>query len=436
MSLSIIILAAGQGLRMSSDVPKVFHCIGNYPMIYHVLDLSLKFKPITTTLVVSKKLDIFKDSLVKRYKNITFQNQIKPLGTADAVTSALKNKKIFKSDTALILYGDTPLISFDTLNRALKEFKKKKIDLSVISMIVNNVNNSYGKLILKEEKLEKIVEKSELGKNQSNINLCNSGIMIIKTNYLIEQLKKIKNQNLKNEFFLTDLVEIFNKENYKVSYFNSKNGEAMGVNDKSDLAKLEKQFQNNMREKFLKAGVTLIDPSTVYFSQDTKIGRDVTIHPNVIFGPKVKISDGVEIKSFSHIENSTIKKFSIVGPFVRLRDKTVINDRAKIGNFVEIKKSDIKNDVKISHLSYIGDTLIEKNTNIGAGTITCNYDGLKKNKTFIGENCFIGSNTSLIAPIKIKRDSIIGAGTVIDKNIQESTIVYRKSKLIKKNKKK
>tara|TARA_B100000287_G_scaffold202738_1_gene191449 strand:- start:2863 stop:3645 length:783 start_codon:yes stop_codon:yes gene_type:complete len=260
--------------------------------------------------------------------------------------------------------------------------------------------------------------------------------MIIKTNYLIEQLKKIKNQNLKNEFFLTDLVEIFNKENYKVSYFNSKNGEAMGVNDKSDLAKLEKQFQNNMREKFLKAGVTLIDPSTVYFSQDTKIGRDVTIHPNVIFGPKVKISDGVEIKSFSHIENSTIKKFSIVGPFVRLRDKTVINDRAKIGNFVEIKKSDIKNDVKISHLSYIGDTLIEKNTNIGAGTITCNYDGLKKNKTFIGENCFIGSNTSLIAPIKIKRDSIIGAGTVIDKNIQESTIVYRKSKLIKKNKKK
>ena len=160
--------------------------------------------------------------MAKKYKNITFQYQIKPLGTADAVTSALKNKKIFKSDTSVILYGDTPLISFDTLNRALKEFKRKKTDLSVISMIVNNMNNSYGKLILKEDKLEKIVEKSELGKNQSNLNLCNSGIMIIKTNYLIEQLKKIKNQNLKKEFFLTDLVEIFNKENYKVSYFNSK----------------------------------------------------------------------------------------------------------------------------------------------------------------------------------------------------------------------
>ena len=240
---------------------------------------------------------------------------------------------------------------------------------------------------------------------------------------------------MKRVSFLTDLVEILDKENYKVSYFNSRIGEAMGVNNKTDLAKAERKFQDDMREKFLKKGVTIIDPCTVYFSKDTKIGKDVIVHPNVVFGPKVKIGNSVVIKSFSHIESSSIGDNAIVGPFVRLRDESIIGSQSKIGNFVEIKKSKIKKNVKISHLSYIGDSSIEKNTNIGAGTITCNYDGLKKNKTFIGENCFIGSNTSLIAPIKIKKDSIIGAGTVVDKNIQEGTVVYRKSQLIKKNKK-
>ena len=209
----------------------------------------------------------------------------------------------------------------------------------------------------------------------------------------------------------------------------------MGVNNKEDLAKLEKQFQEAMRKKFLKKGVTLIDPSSVFFSKDTKIGKDVVVYPNVYFGPGVKIGDKVTIKSFCHIELTKIGNSSVIGPFARLRGETVIDNNVKVGNFVEVKKSKVNNDVKISHLSYVGDSVIEKNSNIGAGTITCNFDGFKKNKTYIGENCFIGSNTSLIAPIKIKKNSVIGAGTVVDKNVQEGSIVYRKSKLIKKDKK-
>ena len=212
--------------------------------------------------------------------------------------------------------------------------------------------------------------------------------------------------------------------------------EFLGVNDKSDQALVEYQFQKMLRKKFLNKGVTMIDPSSIFFSGDTEIGKDVIIHPNVYFGPNVKIGNEVEIKGFCHIENTVIKDRAAVGPFARLRDETNIDKDAKIGNFVEIKKSNIKNNVKISHLSYIGDAYIGENSNIGAGMITCNYDGIKKNKTFIGENCFIGSNTSLIAPIKISNNSIIGASTVVDKNIPQGTTVYRKSELVKKNNKK
>ena len=194
-------------------------------------------------------------------------------------------------------------------------------------------------------------------------------------------------------------------------------------------------LQKKIRNKFLKQGVKMIDPNTVYFSKDTKIGKNVTIEPFVVIGSKVKIKDNVKILSFSHIEGVVINENVSVGPFCRLRPGTILEKNSKIGNFVEVKKSKISHDVKISHLSYVGDSVIEKNTNIGAGTITCNFDGFNKNKTYIGENCFIGSNTSLIAPIKIKKNSVIGAGTVIDKNVQEGSVVYRKSQLIKKDKK-
>jgi bifunctional UDP-N-acetylglucosamine pyrophosphorylase/glucosamine-1-phosphate N-acetyltransferase len=435
MSLSIIILAAGQGLRMNSNLPKVLNCVGGYPMLYHVLDLSYKLKPVFTTLVISSKLDGYKSKIKKKYPKTKFSYQKKQLGTADAVIAAFSDKKILQTDVTLILYADTPLVTYETLSKALKNFNKNNLDMQVLSMKPNDIENSYGRLIIKNGKLRKIVEKVELNSKQKNIDICNSGIMFLKTKYLYDKLKKISNNNNKKEYFLTDLVELFSKENFKLSYFEGIYEEFMGANDKKDLARLEAQFQDSMRSNFLKKGVTLIDPESVYFSKDTKIGKDVVIYPNVFIGPGVVIGDGVEVKSFSHLENSQIDDFSIIGPFARLRDEAEIRENSKIGNFVEIKKSKIDKNVKISHLSYVGDAEIKENTNIGAGTITCNYDGKKKNKTFIGENCFIGSNSSLIAPIKIQKNSTIGAGTVIDKNVKEKSVVYRKSELIKKVKK-
>ena len=436
MSFSIIILAAGKGKRMHSKVPKVFHKVGNHPMIYHVLDTGMSLKPNFVSLVISEGLDIYKSEIKKKYKKVLFAKQHKQLGTADAVSTAFKEKSLRNSDLSLILYGDTPLITKKTLEDSIRRFKKKKADLCVLSMTPLHTNHSYGRLVTKKSRLIKIIEKSEIKSSYDFDNLCNSGIMLIKTNYLTDALKKIRNNNSKKEFFLTDIVEVFNKQNMNVIHVEFPYEEFLGVNDKNDQATVEKVFQNRMREKFLKQGVTLIDPSTVFFSADTKIGNDVIIHPNVQFGRKVKLGDRVEIKGFCHIENSSLKDDVSVGPFARLRDESEIDKDSKIGNFVEIKKSKIKKNVKISHLSYVGDAEINNSANIGAGMITCNYDGYKKNKTYIGENCFIGSNSSLIAPIKIEKDSIIGASTVIDKDIPAGTTVYRKSELIKKNNKK
>ena len=436
MSFSIIILAAGKGKRMNSKIPKVFHKVGNYPMIYHVLDTSMSLKPKYVSLVISEGLDVYKSEIKKKYKKVFIAKQLKQLGTADAVLTALKEKSLRNSNVSLILYGDTPLITKKTLGDSIRKFKKNKADLCVLSMTPSHTNHSYGQLVNKKSKLIRIIEKSETKRCDDLENLCNSGIMLIKTNFLSNALKKIKNNNSKKEFFLTDIVEVFNKQNMNVVHLEFPYEEFLGVNDKNDQAIVEKIFQKKMREKFLKQGVTLIDPGTVFFSADTKIGNDVIIHPNVQFGKKVKLGDRVEIKGFCHLENSSLNNDVSVGPFARLRDNCEIGKDSKIGNFVEIKKSKIKKNVKISHLSYVGDAEISHNANIGAGMITCNYDGYKKNKTYIGENCFIGSNSSLIAPIKIEKNSIIGASTVIDKDISAGTTVYRKSELIKKNNKK
>jgi len=436
MTLSIIVLAAGKGTRMNSEKPKVFHDVGNYPMIFHVLDTAFSLKPSSLNLVISKDLNHKKKDIEKLYKKIFFSNQIKQLGTADAVKSAFNNKNILGSSTSLILYGDTPLITKQTLKKSLLKFKNEDLDISVLAMRPKDLTSPYGRLDIEKKKLKRIIEFSEASVDQKKIELCNSGIMIVKTKLLRKSIEKIRNNNTKSEFFLTDIVEIMSKDKFRVGFTECNFYEILGVNDKSDLSLVENEFQKIQRKKFLEKGVTLIDPQTVYFSYDTKIGRDVTIFPNVFIGPKVEIGDNVKLKSFSHIENSRISKNSETGPFVRTRNDVIIGENVKLGNFVEIKKSKIKKNVKVSHLSYVGDAEIGDNTNIGAGTITCNFDGTKKNKTKIEEDCFIGSNSSLIAPIKIKKRAIIGAGTVIDKDIPEGKTVYRKSELVRKNNKK
>ena len=436
MSLSIIILAAGKGKRMLSDLPKVFHNVGNYPMLYHVLDTSIKLKPKNLCVVISDQIKPYTDEIKRKYKKVTFSNQKLQKGTADAVLCGLTNQPSLKSDSTLILNADTPLIEEKTLKKFIQKFKKEKTILSILSMEPKNSDNSYGKLVVEGENLKKIIEKNELSQSERNLTLCNSGVMLVKTKHLYNKIKNIKNRNSKNEFYLTDIVEIVNSDNLKVTHMKVDFNETLGVNDKQDLAYVEKIFQEKIRLSMLIKGISMIDPKTVYFSADTIIGKNVTIQPNVFFGPQVQIGNNVLIKSNCHIEESRISNYVTVGPFARLRNGSDIAEKTKIGNFVEVKKSRIKKNVKISHLSYVGDANIGNDVNIGAGSITCNYDGFKKNKTFIGSGCFIGSNTSLIAPIKIKKNSIVGAGTVVDKNVKESTLVYRKSELVKKNKKK
>ena len=434
MNLSIIVLAAGKGTRMNSVKPKVFHEVGNSPMIYHVLQTAEKLSPRSVSLVISKELFSCKKKISKKFKKIKFIEQKTQLGTANAVAQAVSTNKI-ADDITLILYGDTPLISAQTIKKCIQNFKNKKLDLCVLSMISPVKNHRYGRIILEDGKLQKIVESIETNSQQKKINLCNSGVILINSNLLASNIGKIKNHNKKKEYYLTDIVKIFNDQKFKVNHFECPFYEMIGVNCKKELSIVEMKFQEAIRENFLKRGVTLIDRDSVFFSHDTIIGKDVIIYPNVYLGKNVKIGNNVKIKSFCHIDNTIIKNNIEVGPFARLRDNVFIDSGSKIGNFVEIKKSDIKKDVKISHLSYIGDAQIGDYTNIGAGMITCNFDGKKKNKTIIGDNCFIGSNTSLIAPIQVKDNSLIGAGTVADKDVPTQTIVYRKSELVKKMKK-
>ncbi len=432
MFLSVIILAAGKGARMNSSKPKVFHEIANHSLLYHVIDSIKQLKPNFFNIVVSNEiLNKTKEiSNLYRDQNLKFTIQKKPLGTGHAVKCVKDLKFVNVNDVTLILFADTPLIKINTLKKLVLKCKNKA-DLTILTMQPEDPKN-YGRVVLKNGLVEKIVEFSEATSEDKKILLCNSGVMAVKTKLLLNFLDHLKSNNSKKEFFLTDLVDIFVKNKKTVVYHKCHYEETLGVNDRYDLHKINKIFQKYKYETLCKNGVSILDKNSVYFSYDTKIGKDSVIYPNVYFGKNVKVGKNVKIKSFSDLEDVFIAENCEIGPFARIRSHTDIRKNTRIGNFVELKKSKISQNVKISHLSYIGDASIDLNTNIGAGTITCNYDGKNKNKTVIGENCFIGSNSSLIAPIKIKKNSIVGAGTVLKNDVSRNTTVFRQSKLVKK----
>ena len=436
MPLSVIILAAGKGTRMNSEKFKVFHEVANYPLIFHVLDTVSKLRPKKCFLVMSPEMEEKKVEVLEKYGFVEFVIQKKQLGTADAVKSIKELKSNNKSDTTIILYADTPLIELRTLKKTIKLVQEKKSDLTILSMKADNPKQ-YGRLkIIDKNSVLKIIEDSEASIEEKRIKICNSGVMAVNTELLIDNLEKIKNNNSKKEFYLTDLVEIFNEIKKKVTHFECDFHETMGINNRNDLQEVDKFFQEKIKNNAIIKGVTFLDKKTVYMSYNTKIGNDSVIFPNVYFGKNVEIQKNVSIKSFCHFEDVTIKQDCEIGPFARIRGATIIEKDVKVGNFVEIKKSKINKKTKIAHLSYIGDAIVGYNTNIGAGTITCNYDGSNKHQTIIGNNCFIGSNSSLIAPIEINENSIVGAGTVLKSNIASHTTVFRKSELIKKRNKK
>ena len=429
MNICSIILSAGKGNRMQSSIPKPLHTISGKTMLQWVIDANIAAK-ITKYVIVIPKDNKEIEAVTKDLETVV---QPIPLGTGDAVIQA---KKILKDFNGIIIicFADTPFIAPETLKKLTKAVKNgSKI---AISGFKKSEKNNYGKILFsKSNQPSEIVEEKDAKIRKIKSEYCNGGIIAINSE-ILNYLDKIKSNKLTKEIYLTEIVKLafLNKE--KIDFIEINENEILGINNQIELSKAEKISQDFLRNKAMINGAKLIAPETVFFNFDTKIGKDVVIHPNVIFGKNVNIEKSVEILSFSHIEDSVIKEGSVIGPFARLRGKAIIGPKSKIGNFVEIKNSKLKEQVKINHLSYVGDSEIGKSTNIGAGTITCNYDGKKKNKTKIGSNSFIGSNSSLIAPIKIGDNVTLAAGSVFNKNVPSNSLsIGRAHQVIKKNKK-
>ncbi len=420
MNLSAVILAAGKGTRMKSNLPKVMHKLAAKPMVWLILEMLKRHQIDDTAIVVGPDAKILKDYLIREFGEIKQVTQAERLGTAHATREGIQQIDN-KNNNVAILFGDTPFIDGKTLYK-MNELIDEKTALVVLSFITTDPSR-YGRIITdNNNELAEIVEYNEASDLQRKINLCNSGVMLLNQK-AISLLDKINNKNSKNEFYLTDIVKIAKENGWIVKQHTVDEDEVLGINCKKDLAYAESVIQSKLRAKMLENGVTLVDPEKVFFAADTVIESDAIIQPNVYFGPGVIIHHNVEIKSFSHIEGAEIFPDSVIGPFARIRPGTNISSGAKIGNFVETKNANIGKNSKISHLSYIGDSEIGEEVNIGAGTITCNYDGYNKFTTIIEDEAFIGSNTSLVAPVTIGKGSIIGAGSVVTKNTQENSLV-------------
>lgn len=420
-NLQIVILSAGLGTRMNSDVPKILHLLGGRPLLHYTLELAQQLTPREVILVVSPSLKNIKTPFV--HQTIV---QHPAQGTGDAVKCALPYLKA--SGHILILYGDTPLIQKETLNRMIslsQAYPEKAV--IVLGMRPTDKQN-YARLLLNEKgELEQIVEDKDLTSEQKEISLCNSGVMLIRGDLLESFLSIITPQNAAGEYYLTDLVKIARRENFTCGVVEGEASEFMGINTRQDLAEAEAVLQNRWRAKAMTEGASLIDPKTIYFSYDTKLAPDVKLHPYVIFGPGVEIEKGAEILSFCRLSDTYVGPYAVVGPFAHLREGVYLAEKAEIGNFVEVKKSTLGVKAKAKHLSYLGDANIGSQTNIGAGTITCNYDGFNKFETKIGEGVFIGSNSSLVAPLSIGNYAIVGAGSVVTQDVKSRALAIARN---------
>ncbi|MFC7049371.1 bifunctional UDP-N-acetylglucosamine diphosphorylase/glucosamine-1-phosphate N-acetyltransferase GlmU [Emcibacter nanhaiensis] len=419
--LAVIILAAGKGTRMKSDTHKVLHPLAGHPMLMHLIDTLEPLNPKRRVIVVGAGKEQV-EAAVGNVAEIVVQEP--QLGTGHAVQVTRDALKGFDGNV-LILYGDVPMLTEQTL-QAMVEARR---DASVVVLGFRPADTkAYGRLVVNDAgELEAIVEHKDASDEQRQINLCNSGIMAVDGRELFTLLDQVGNDNASQEYYLTDIVEIARSRGLICSVVEAHEDEVMGVNSRKELAEAEAVFQRRKRDQFMADGVTLIDPNTVFFAHDTRVGRDVVIGPNVFFGPGVTVEDRVKIHSFSHLEGATVHEGASIGPFARLRPAADIGEGAKIGNFVEVKKSTIEKGAKVSHLTYIGDARVGEGANIGAGTITCNYDGFNKFKTDIGAGAFIGSNTSLVAPVTIGEGAIVGAGSVVTREVSADALAVTRA---------
>ena len=424
-NVAAVILAAGEGTRMKSVLPKVLHPIAGQSMVGHLIN---RLSAIETERIVAVTSPDLREE-IELFSSIEIAIQEPPLGTAHAVLAAEEFLKGFEGDV-LVLFGDTPLLTEGTI-QAMVEVRRGKNNPAVVVLGFSPDDpGEYGRLVKDfNGGLEKIVEFCDANEDERKIGLCNAGIMAIDGKRLFELLYEVADNNAKSEFFLTDIDGIARSKGWGCLVLETDDpDEVMGVNSRTGLAEAESAFQYRMRLSAMESGVTLQDPDTVWFSFDTQIGKDVVIGPNVVFGPGVIIGDKVEIRAFCHIEGAKIDENAIIGPFARLRQGADIGPDAQIGNFVEVKEARLDQGAKANHLSYIGDSRVGAGANIGAGAITCNYDGFLKSHTEIGAGAFIGSNTSLVAPVKINAGAIIGAGSVITKDVEDNALAISRAR--------
>ncbi|MBW7836994.1 MAG: bifunctional UDP-N-acetylglucosamine diphosphorylase/glucosamine-1-phosphate N-acetyltransferase GlmU [Sphingomonadales bacterium] len=419
--IAALILAAGKGTRMKSARHKVLHPVAGRPMVEHVMATLDALSPARRVVVVGSERAQVEAQIGDR---ATFVVQEPQHGTGHAVQQAAPALKGFTGDVA-VLYGDVPLITADTLRRMIDV--RAHADLVVLGFRAADPA-AYGRLkISADGSLEAIVEYKDASAEERRINLCNSGIMVLSAKLLFDLLAHVKNDNAKGEYYLTDIVGLARARGLKAAVVETDEREVIGVNSRAELAQAEAIFQARARAAAMAEGATLIAPETVFFSYDTKLGRDVTVEPNVIFGPGVSVGDNVTIHAFCHLEGATIAEGASIGPFARLRPGADLRAKAKVGNFVEVKKSVLEEGAKVNHLTYIGDARVGAGANVGAGTITCNYDGFFKYKTDIGAGAFIGSNTALVAPVTIGEGAIVGAGSTITKDVEADALVVTRA---------
>jgi len=419
-----IVLAAGEGTRMRSSLPKVLHPVAHQTLLAHVLAAAPKGTGTSLVVVIGPNHQaVAEEARRSRPDALTFV-QAERLGTAHAVLAA--REAIARGvDDLLIAFGDTPLISAETFAR-LREPLARGTAIAGLGFRAADPSG-YGRFIVEGDRLVAIREEADASEAERKIDLCNAGLMAIDGRRALEILGQIGNANSKSEYYLTDAVGIVREKGWESVVIETSEDEVRGINTKAQLAEAESVMQARLRKAAMEAGVTLVAPETVFLSADTVFGKDVTIEPFVVIGPGISIADGAVIHSFSHIVQSSIGKNASVGPFSRMRPGSSLGEGAKIGNFVETKAATLEAGAKANHLAYIGDAIVGAKSNIGAGTITCNYDGFGKHKTVIGQGAFVGTNSSLVAPVKIGNGAYIGSGSVITRDVPDDAMALERN---------
>ena len=423
MNTALIVLAAGKGTRMNSDLPKVLHPVAGVPMLTHVQATGAALSPEHTVIVTGHGGAAVASAARAADASAMIVTQGEQLGTGHAVDQAREALAEFDG-VAIVLFGDTPFIRQETLQSMLAAAQTHDV---VILGFEPDDPGRYGRLVMDGNSLERIVEFKDATDEERQITLCNGGVTACNSKVLFSLLSEVSNDNASGEYYLTDIVGLARARGLSATAVTCAEEETIGINTRAQLAQADGYFQNEARTSAMQNGVTLMAPETVYFAHDTMIGRDSVIEPNIVFGPGVTIESGAHIRAFSHLEGCHVSRGAIVGPYARLRPGAELSEDVRIGNFVEIKGAEIGAGSKVNHLSYVGDAAVGEGANIGAGTVTCNYDGVMKHRTEIGNGAFIGSNTMLVAPVSVGDGAITGSGSVITEDVEPDAIALARA---------